>query len=73
MSTRTALNKKLIMRRVTDRYPSHAQTQHRLLLLTTHSDITAHFLHERREFALRVPALADALALPKRRARFLVL
>jgi hypothetical protein len=73
MSTRPALNKELIMRRVADRYPSHAQNTTSTSLLTTHSDTTARFLHERWEYALYVSALADALALFKPRARVLVL
>ncbi|KAI0279683.1 hypothetical protein BC826DRAFT_554678 [Russula brevipes] len=46
MSTRTALNKELIMRRVADRYPGHAQNTTPTSSLTAHSDITARFLHE---------------------------
>jgi hypothetical protein len=61
------------MRRVADRHPSHAQNTSPSSLLTTHSNVTARFLHERWECALYVSALADALALLKRRARVHVL
>jgi hypothetical protein len=75
MSTRNTLDKELIVRRVADRHPSHAQNTPSTSLLTTHNNITARFLRERWECqcALYMTALADALALFKRRARVHVL
>ncbi|KAI0284062.1 hypothetical protein BC826DRAFT_170884 [Russula brevipes] len=46
MSTRTALNKEPIMRRVAERHPSHAQNTSSISLSSTHSDTVAHFLRE---------------------------
>jgi hypothetical protein len=70
MSTPTTLNKELIVGRIADCHPSDAQNTSST---TTHSNITASFLHKRWEYALYVSALADALALFKRRARVHVL
>ncbi|KAI0289299.1 hypothetical protein BC826DRAFT_1107158 [Russula brevipes] len=45
MSTRTALNKEFITRRVAERHPGHAQNTS-ISLSSTHSDTTARFLHK---------------------------
>ncbi|KAI0289300.1 hypothetical protein BC826DRAFT_631337 [Russula brevipes] len=45
-STRTAPKKELIMGRIAERHPSHAQNTSSISLSSTHSDTTARFLHE---------------------------
>ncbi|KAI0289298.1 hypothetical protein BC826DRAFT_1187919 [Russula brevipes] len=46
MSTRTAPNKELIMGRVAECHPNHAQNTSSISLSSTHSDTTVRFLHE---------------------------
>jgi hypothetical protein len=52
MSTRTTRDEELIVGRVADRHPSHAQNTSSTSSLTTHSNVT--FFHERWEYVLRV-------------------
>ena len=67
MSPRTALNKDLIMRRVTERYPTQPQTAPTTCpTTTTDSDVTLRFPLERLgHVPYRCPILADAPLFPR--------